>query len=63
MKLTKNLFFILFIMITTACQSQTYTIETSLGNIQIRLYENTLLHKANFEKSVEENAYDSEFGN
>ncbi|MDR0546375.1 MAG: peptidylprolyl isomerase [Dysgonamonadaceae bacterium] len=45
----------------TACKSdaQTYTIETSLGNIKIRLYENTPLHKANFEKLVAGNAYDS----
>ena len=50
-----------FILMVTACQTnaQTYTIETSLGNIQIQLYENTPLHKANFEKLVSENAYDS----
>ncbi|MDR0541487.1 MAG: peptidylprolyl isomerase [Dysgonamonadaceae bacterium] len=45
----------------TSCQSnaQTYTIETSLGNIQVKLYDNTSLHKANFEKSVAEQVYDS----
>jgi peptidyl-prolyl cis-trans isomerase B (cyclophilin B) len=44
-----------------SCQTnaQTYTIKTSLGNMQIRLYENAPLHKANFERLVEENAYDS----
>ena len=46
---------------TITCQSknQVYTIETSLGNIKIKLYEDTPLHKANFEKLVEEQAYDS----
>jgi peptidyl-prolyl cis-trans isomerase B (cyclophilin B) len=45
----------------TSCSSvaQTYTIETSLGNIQVILYDNTPLHKANFEKLVAEHAYDS----
>jgi peptidyl-prolyl cis-trans isomerase B (cyclophilin B) len=57
---TKFLFTALFILfMTVSCQTkaQTYTIETTLGNIQIRLYENTPLHKANFERLVEEEAY------
>ena len=60
MQYLRNILF-LFILMVTACQTnaQTYTIETSLGNIQIQLYENTPLHKANFEKLVSENAYDS----
>ncbi|GHT52595.1 peptidyl-prolyl cis-trans isomerase [Bacteroidia bacterium] len=36
-----------------------YTIETSLGNIKVKLYENTPLHQANFAKLVEEQVYDS----
>jgi peptidyl-prolyl cis-trans isomerase B (cyclophilin B) len=50
-------------LMTTSCttSAQTYTIETSLGNIQVALYENTPLHKANFEKLVTEQAYDSVF--
>jgi peptidyl-prolyl cis-trans isomerase B (cyclophilin B) len=43
-----------------SCQSKAqYTIVTSLGEIKIKLYDNTPLHKANFEKLVEEQAYDS----
>lgn len=48
---------------STSCKATdketTYTIETSLGNIRIKLYDNTPLHKANFEKQVEAHAYDS----
>ncbi|MDL2223092.1 peptidylprolyl isomerase [Bacteroidales bacterium OttesenSCG-928-M11] len=48
---------------TIACKTQdmtdTYTIETSLGNIKVKLYDNTPLHKANFERLVEEQLYDS----
>lgn len=43
-----------------SCQSkaqQIYTIETSLGNIKVILYDETPLHKANFEKFVEEGTY------
>jgi len=45
---------------TISCQSnaQTYTIETNLGNIQVKLYEETPLHKENFEKLVAEQFYD-----
>ncbi|MDR1368937.1 MAG: peptidylprolyl isomerase [Dysgonamonadaceae bacterium] len=59
---TKILLITLFTSLMSAsCQTnvQTYTIETTSGNIQIRLYENTPLHKANFEKLVAEQVYDS----
>jgi len=48
-----------FTLMTISCQSgaQTYTIETSLGNIQVKLYEQTPLHKENFEKLVTEQFY------
>jgi peptidyl-prolyl cis-trans isomerase B (cyclophilin B) len=57
-----NLFtLLLFSIMSISCQSQsqTYTIETNLGNIRIKLYDNTPLHKANFEKLVNEQFYDS----
>ena len=46
---------------TVSCKPkvQTYTIETSLGNIKVRLFDNTPLHKANFEKLIAEQFYDS----
>jgi peptidyl-prolyl cis-trans isomerase B (cyclophilin B) len=47
---------------TTSCQSskaQTYTIETNLGNIQVKLYDNTPLHKENFEKLVAEKFFEN----
>ena len=45
---------------TVFCQSnaQTYTIETNLGNIQVKLYDQTPLHKENFEKLIAEQFYD-----
>jgi len=44
----------------TSCKSgaHTYTIETNLGNIQVKLYDKTPLHKANFEKLVAAKLYD-----
>jgi len=53
--------FIFFIIMTVSCQTtpQTYTIETNLGKIQVKLYDKTPLHKANFEKLVSEQFYDS----
>jgi peptidyl-prolyl cis-trans isomerase B (cyclophilin B) len=57
-----NLFLPLLILFMAAsCNSnaQTYTIETTLGDIQIKLYENTPLHQANFDKLVEAQVYDS----
>ena len=57
-----NFLFIIyfFIFMTTSCQSnsQTYTIETNLGNIQVKLYDQTPLHKENFEKLVAGKLYD-----
>ena len=49
-----------FILMTMSCSlnAQTYTIETNLGNIQVKLYEQTPLHKENFEKLVAEQFYD-----
>jgi len=46
-------------MISCQSDAQTYTIETNLGNIQVKLYDNTPLHKENFEKLVAEQFYDS----
>lgn len=44
-----------------SCQpkAETYTIETNLGNIKVKLYDKTPLHKENFEKLVSEHLYDS----
>lgn len=55
---------LLCVLLTTiSCKAQemadTYTIETSLGNIKIKLYDSTPLHKANFEQLVEQQFYDS----
>jgi peptidyl-prolyl cis-trans isomerase B (cyclophilin B) len=51
----------LIVFMSTSCQpkAQTYTIETSLGNIKVKVFENTPLHKQNFEKLVAEQFYDS----
>ena len=59
-KITSIILSIITLM-SISCKSnaQTYTIQTSLGNIRVQLYENTPLHKANFEKWVTEQAYDS----
>ena len=53
--------FYFFTIMTISCQSnaQTYTIETNLGDIQVKLYDKTPLHKENFEKLVAEQLYDS----
>jgi peptidyl-prolyl cis-trans isomerase B (cyclophilin B) len=52
--------FLLFVFMSVSCQQkgETYTIETSLGNIKVKLYDNTPLHKENFEKLVSEHFYD-----
>jgi peptidyl-prolyl cis-trans isomerase B (cyclophilin B) len=52
---------LLLLIMTSSCQSQgqTYTIETNLGSIQVKLYDQTPLHKENFEKLVNEQFYDS----
>ena len=54
-----TLYFLTLMMISCQSNAQTYTIETNLGNIQIKLYEQTPLHKENFEKLVEAQFYDS----
>lgn len=57
-----NLFTLsIIVLMAASCQpkAQTYTIETSLGNIKVKLFENTPLHKENFEKLVAEQFYDS----
>jgi peptidyl-prolyl cis-trans isomerase B (cyclophilin B) len=57
--LFNTLIILLFMIVSSQTNAQTYTIATTLGNIKIRLYENTPLHKANFERLVEEQVYDS----
>jgi peptidyl-prolyl cis-trans isomerase B (cyclophilin B) len=52
-------YFFIFMMISCQSNGQTYTIETNLGNIQVKLYDNTPLHKENFENLVAEQFYDS----
>ena len=52
-------YFIIFMMNSCQSNAQTYTIETNLGNIQVKLYDKTPLHKENFEKLVAEQLYDS----
>jgi peptidyl-prolyl cis-trans isomerase B (cyclophilin B) len=54
-----SILFIVFMSVSCQSNAQTYTIETSLGNIKVKLYENTPLHQANFEKLVKEQVYDS----
>jgi Peptidyl-prolyl cis-trans isomerase (rotamase) - cyclophilin family len=57
---TKLTLFLLMSISFYSCQSKaqtTYTIETSLGNMKVVLYDETPLHKANFEKFVEEGTY------
>lgn len=53
-----TLLFITCMSISCRAEEPMYTIETSLGNIKVKLYDNTPLHKANFEKLVAEKAYD-----
>ena len=52
--------FLFLLIMSTSCRSKShlYVIETNLGDIKIKLYENTPLHKANFEKLVKEKTYD-----
>ena len=45
-------------MATQTC-AQTYVIQTTMGDITVRLYDKTPLHRANFEQLVEKQAYDS----
>lgn len=60
MKIKTFLIVLIILFMSASCQTkaQTYTIETTLGNVKIKLYENTPLHKANFEKLVEEQLYE-----
>lgn len=62
MKLNKSfsLILLLLIIMSVSCNANepVYTIETTLGNIKVKLYEKTPLHKANFEKRVEDKTYD-----
>ena len=51
--------FFSFMMISCNSDAQIYTIETNLGNIQVKLYDKTPLHKENFEKLVEAKFYDN----
>jgi len=53
--------FYFLLLMTISCQSsvQTYTIETNPGDIQVKLYDQTPLHRENFEKLVAEQFYDS----
>ena len=56
---SKIVFILLFNLFFMSCQSktQTYTIETNLGNIKVILYDETPLHKANFEKFAADSTY------
>lgn len=48
-----------FMSSNTSKNDSLYLIETTMGDIKIRLYDETPLHKENFVKLVEENFYDS----
>jgi peptidyl-prolyl cis-trans isomerase B (cyclophilin B) len=61
---------LLFAIMSCACNSGSdagskkanepiYVIETSMGNIEVKLYEKTPLHRDNFEKLAAEHFYDS----
>ena len=54
-----SFYFFLFMMHSCQLNAQSYTIETNLGNIRVKLYDQTPLHKENFEKLVAEQFYDS----
>ena len=53
-----SIYSFVFMMISCQSNAQTYTIETNLGSIQVKLYEQTPLHKENFEKLVADQFYD-----
>lgn len=53
-----TLLLVTFMFNFCSANTPTYTIQTTEGDIKIKLYEKTPLHKANFEKLVEEKAYD-----
>ncbi len=53
------LIYILLIMSTNAADSTLVMIETDLGNIKVKLYDDTPLHRDNFIKLVKEGFYDN----
>ena len=57
-KILIPLLFLLFMSTSCRSKSHIYVIETTLGDLKVKLYENTPLHKANFEKLVKEKTYD-----
>lgn len=62
-KFIRGLLLLMFIgykpVFSQTLSKETILIETSLGSIKIKLYEETPLHKANFLKLVQDNFYDS----
>jgi peptidyl-prolyl cis-trans isomerase B (cyclophilin B) len=50
---------LLFLGMATQANAQAYVIQTTKGDITVKLYDKTPLHKANFEQLVERQAYDS----
>lgn len=61
----KTIYFILLltIIISMSCESRSHKetvvlMETSLGNIKVKLYDDTPAHRDNFIKLVEEGYYD-----
>lgn len=61
MKIRIFLVAILFAGIVVSCKTKepVYKIETTMGNIKVKLYEKTPLHKENFEKLIAEHYFDS----
>lgn len=60
MKIKQLILLTIVVAMTISCKqkAQVYTIQTNKGDIKVSLYENTPLHKANFEKFVKEKTYD-----
>ncbi|MDR0832850.1 MAG: peptidylprolyl isomerase [Candidatus Symbiothrix sp.] len=50
---------LLFGIMANQANAQTYVIQTTKGDITVKLYDKTPLHQANFEQLVEKQAYDS----
>jgi hypothetical protein len=50
---------IAFMVVSCKPAVQMYTIETTLGDIKVKLYDKTPLHQKNFEKLVSQRYYDS----
>lgn len=56
----KKTVLLLFVLVLVACQQETLVVmETTMGNIELKLYNETPLHRDNFISLVKENAYDS----